>query len=203
MKRKYVFKPYNPVFTQLFEQERQRIQAVLGNKYPIEHFGSTAVPGLGGKGIIDICIAVPADEMEDISLLVQGLGYDFHAHAGDEGRLFFQTDLPDELEGIRRYHVHVMNTDYPLFKKNLRVRDYLCRHTEDREAYAEAKKVAAEAANEDGKEYMRLKEGVLGEIIAEADRWEELEEEEWARKSIKAVNNEDPANFVDIDEFQE
>ena len=50
--KKYVFKPYNPKFPVLFEQEKQRIASHLKEKAPIEHVGSTAVPGLGGKGII-------------------------------------------------------------------------------------------------------------------------------------------------------
>lgn len=56
---KYVFKPYNSIFPELFEKEKERLSKYLTGEYQIEHVGSTAVQGLGGKGIIDIYLATP------------------------------------------------------------------------------------------------------------------------------------------------
>jgi GrpB-like predicted nucleotidyltransferase (UPF0157 family) len=55
--KKYVFKPYSKNFPELFQKEKERIVSNLNLPLVIEHIGSTAVPGLGGKGIIDIGIA--------------------------------------------------------------------------------------------------------------------------------------------------
>jgi len=54
--KKYVFKAYSPIFPKLFEKEKDRIKKILGENDLIEHVGSTAVPGLGGKEINDIYI---------------------------------------------------------------------------------------------------------------------------------------------------
>lgn len=54
---KYVFKPYSALFPNLFAKEKARIVQHFLFPASIEHVGSTAVPGLGGKGIIDIAIA--------------------------------------------------------------------------------------------------------------------------------------------------
>lgn len=67
MKNKYVFKPYNPVFSKLFETEKKRLSNYLTGLFRIEHVGSTAVPGLGGKGIIDIYIVVPENKLNTAS----------------------------------------------------------------------------------------------------------------------------------------
>lgn len=65
--KKYEFKPYNPAFSKYFEEEKKRLSKYLSGDYQIEHIGSTAVPGLGGKGIIDIMIAVSKEQMENFS----------------------------------------------------------------------------------------------------------------------------------------
>ena len=49
--KKYVFKPYSKIFPELFQKEKERISPNLKEALAIEHVGSTAVPGLGGKGI--------------------------------------------------------------------------------------------------------------------------------------------------------
>lgn len=65
--KKYVFKPYKESFPELFDNEKKRIAALLGTDPVIEHIGSTAVPGLGGKGIIDIAIAVKKENLSQVS----------------------------------------------------------------------------------------------------------------------------------------
>ena len=54
LKDKYIFRPYNPIFPELFKNEKERMEKILGDNLKIEHIGSTAVMGLGGKGVIDI-----------------------------------------------------------------------------------------------------------------------------------------------------
>jgi GrpB-like predicted nucleotidyltransferase (UPF0157 family) len=49
LKDKYFFRPYNPIFPKLFENEKIRLRKALGKTVQIDHIGSTAVPGLGGK----------------------------------------------------------------------------------------------------------------------------------------------------------
>ena len=55
--KKYVFKSYNKIFPEIFEKEKEKICDFIEETILIEHVGSTSIPNLGGKGIIDIAIA--------------------------------------------------------------------------------------------------------------------------------------------------
>lgn len=73
--KKYVFRPYSPLFLELFLKEKSRIASNIPAW--IEQIGSTAVPGLGGKGVIDIGISVDQKNMDAISIQLQSIGYEF------------------------------------------------------------------------------------------------------------------------------
>lgn len=96
---KYTFKPYRTIFPQLFEKEKEKILLSIKNILKIEHIGSTAVPNLGGKGIIDIAIASKKEDMENISRELQDLGYEFRPSFSTAERLYFVSYLPDLEEG--------------------------------------------------------------------------------------------------------
>src|SRR5258708_39095278 len=96
--KKYVFKPYSKIFPELFEKEKQRILVHVKTALTIEHIGSTAVPDLGGKGIIDIAIAVNKQELDSVSKQLQSLGYEFRPTFSTPDRLYFIIYLPDPEE---------------------------------------------------------------------------------------------------------
>ncbi len=86
--KKYLFRPYSKIFPELFEKERERIAPHLKQSVIIDHVGSTAVPELGGKGIIDIAIAASKEEMDLIAEQLQLLGYDFRKPHSTTERFF-------------------------------------------------------------------------------------------------------------------
>lgn len=155
--KKYVFKPYHENFPKLFNDERKRIAALLGTGAIIEHIGSTAVPGLGGKGIIDIAIAVKKENLSKVSQQLQSLGYEFRPTFSTPDRLYFIIYLPDIEEGTRRYHVHLTYPENHEWKEFLSFRDYLRRHPEATQEYAKLKQKAAQEANHEGEQYRKLK----------------------------------------------
>lgn len=106
---KYTFKPYGALFPTLFLRETEGIAPHLPSDALIEHIGSTAVPGLGGKGIIDIAVAVPKSCMESVCSELQKLGYEFRLIFSTPDRFYFIIYLPDPEEGTRRYHLHLTN----------------------------------------------------------------------------------------------
>jgi len=61
---KYTFRQYNAVYITLARDEQNRLYDVLGEDAHIEHVGSTAIPGLGGKGILDFVVGVKSSEIE-------------------------------------------------------------------------------------------------------------------------------------------
>ena len=147
---------YDPRWPLLYKEERARIFKVIGQKVPaMEHIGSTAVPGLGTKPIIDIMIGLArlGDATECIEAL-EGLGYRYVPE--------FETSIPDRRFFYRRrrgrgYHLHVVEDGSQFWVRHLLFRDYLRSHPgvareyhrlklnfaatygSDREGYTEAK----------------------------------------------------------------
>jgi len=176
LKDKYIFRPYNPRFPQLFETEKIRLQKTLGNKVEIEHIGST-VPGLGGKGVIDISLALPKNEWEATSTKLSALGYKYRPKdpEREDQRLFFMANLPDQELGTRLYHIHLTYPDSPELKKELTFRNYLRTHPQAVDEYAQIKMQAAKEAqkyttkNEMRDIYGKIKETFIRNILNSAN----------------------------------
>lgn len=162
--KKYVFKPYSNIFPELFDKEKERIAPHLKMALAIEHVGSTAIPKLGGKGIIDIAIAVNKEDMDPASTQLQSLGYEFRPSFSTPDRFYFIIYLPDPEEKNRRYHIHLTYPENNEWKEFLGFRDYLRNHPEELQEYAELKKKAALDANHEGERYRKLKEPMFKKI---------------------------------------
>ena len=160
---KYVFKPYSKIFPDLFLAEKNRIARVMSKDVQIEHIGSTAVPGLGGKDIIDM--AITAEKKETVLLKLQELGYGFYPEFSTETRLFLKTDRPDPEETMRTYHIHLMAPGSEEFQDMLFFREYLKNNPEDAKRYEEIKKRASVEAHENGNLYRKLKEPFMKEVL--------------------------------------
>lgn len=163
--KKYVFKPYSNTFQDLFRREKERIVSGVKESIIIEHVGSTAVPNLGGKGIIDIAIAAEYRKIKSIFKRLQNLGYEFRPTGGSAERFFFQIKLPDKEDRVQTYHIHLVNLNSKEWKRMLAFRDYLRKNPEDVKKYATSKKNAAQEANEDRDKYMSLKTPAIEEIL--------------------------------------
>lgn len=154
---KYTFKPYSAIFPSLFNMEKERIAAYLPKDAVIEHIGSTAVPGLGGKGIIDIAVAVNKVSMEELSLEIQKLGYEFRPDFSTADRFYYVVFLPDPEVGTRRYHLHLTYPESKEWKELLGFRDYLRNHPAAVEEYANIKKKASFEAVDHKENYQVVK----------------------------------------------
>ncbi len=165
---KYVFKTYDPIYPNLFQDEKNRLEKFLEKDVLIEHVGSISVLGLGGKGIIDIAIAV--DDKNDLlnvsSKLIQA-GYYFDPDDGTNERLFYGRVVSDE----RRYHIHLTFKDSKDWKEMLVFRNYLQTHPDDLKKYADIKKQAVELSNQDKKIYMKIKNPVISDILKKASNY--------------------------------
>ena len=163
---KYVFKSYNKIFPELFSKEKDRISPFLKKVLFIEHVGSTAIPGLGGKGIIDIAIAVHKQDMDATLQELQALDYEFRPSFSTPDRLYFVIDLPDPQEGNRRYHIHLTYPESNDWIGFIGFRDYLRTHPESVQEYAELKEKAALEADQKGAVYRKIKEPIFQKITA-------------------------------------
>src|SRR5689334_10365441 len=163
---KYVFKPYNRIFPTLFNKEKERILSGVKNLLAIEHIGSTAVPHLGGKGIIDIAIAVKREDMDASIENIQALGYEYRPSFSTAERYYFVGFRPDPEEGERRYHIHLTFPESSEWRELIGFRDYLRHHPEAVEEYAQMKERAANEANQEGARYRAMKQPMFDKAAA-------------------------------------
>lgn len=153
---------YNPIWPQLFIQEKARIQAALGNTVRhIEHVGSTAVPNLAAKPIIDIDLIVddPADESRYIPQLTT-LGY---LHTVREPSWYQHRMLHLEEPQV---NLHVFAPGCPEHLRHQLFRDWLITHPNDLADYAASKIQAKEGVNTT-MDYNQRKNDVIQRIYAD------------------------------------
>jgi len=117
--------------------ERDVLRAILGEEIiAIHHIGSTSIPGMMAKPIIDILIEVRAIEaIDDYNSQMQWAGYVVKGEYGIPGRRFFYKG-----QNARTHHVHAFNAGTHDIKRHLNFRDYLINHPAMASEYAELKK---------------------------------------------------------------
>lgn len=89
MFKKYVFRKYNPKVRTFFSSEKKKLLKLLGVKSKIEHIGSTSIPGLGGKGILDIVIGISKTKIAGAKSKLENFGYEFRLSGGDSRETIF------------------------------------------------------------------------------------------------------------------
>ena len=158
-------RPYDPGWPQRFARERVRLADGLGSlARAIEHIGSTAVPGLDAKPVVDVLVGVdgPLDGHPALAA-VAALGYESFGEAGVPGRRYFRRRAPGD-----DVNVHVVAHGGEVWADNLLLRDHLRAHPEEARAYAEARRRAAAAAPESLLRYSDLKADVVRALVARA-----------------------------------
>jgi GrpB-like predicted nucleotidyltransferase (UPF0157 family) len=158
---------FDPAWPAIFDQERARLRAVLGSVVTnIEHVGSTAVPGLAAKPIIDMLVGVRSLSEAKSSCLepLQALGYTYipEYESWLPGEMLFRKGVP----GPWTHHVHVIEPSSPRWEEYILIRDYLRRHPEIAHAYANLKK--ALVFDDDIAGYRNAKRPFLHAVIAKA-----------------------------------
>ena len=167
-----VVSDYDPNWPTFFEQESTRIRNTLGSlALAIEHVGSTAVPGLPSKPIIDLLVGVPRLEeaMERCIAPIEALGYRYIPEYASwlPGELFFRKGPP----GPWTHHMHLMEPSHPRWEALLVFRDYLRIHPEAARAYADIKRALAASSKDDIKAYRTGKSVFVENTTAKARAW--------------------------------
>ena len=138
-----VIVPHDPAWGEAFAAERARLAAALGAvPARIEHVGSTAVPGLAAKPIIDILVGRPdGGALEPYVRAFEGAGYLYRGEYGIPGRHYFVRGTGRE---ARTHHLHLVALDGEFWRTHLAFRDHLRRTPECAAAYAARKRELAE-----------------------------------------------------------
>ena len=162
---KYIFRRYDPSYRRYFLSERKRLQKALGKNAQIEHVGSTSIPGLGGKGILDIIIGTQKNLVNSSLKRLQKNGYEFRESASTKQRLFFRRDYRSRDGSERRVHLHLTFIGSKDWIEILKFRDYLLTHPIEIKEYEKIKRKAIEQANGEGSAYRKIKERFILEVI--------------------------------------
>jgi GrpB-like predicted nucleotidyltransferase (UPF0157 family) len=158
-RRTVVIADYDPAWPERFAAERERIRAALGPQaLRIEHIGSTSVPGLAAKPIVDILVGVAdPDDAAALDPALAAAGYELRVL--EPGHRMFRTPAHD-------VHVHVWRDDGPEVARYLAFRDRLRSSPEDRAAYESRKRELAAREWEEMNFYAEAKSDVVEAIIA-------------------------------------
>jgi GrpB-like predicted nucleotidyltransferase (UPF0157 family) len=162
--------PYADDWPYRFRQLAALLLEEVPGALDVEHIGSTAVPGMQGRDILDVELLVEsvADE-ESYEAPLRRLGFRRFSPqhiAGLDLRVFVPAD------GSGRVHLHVCEEGSPQHRRHVAVRDYLRQHPEVARQYEAVKREAALAADGDRASYSRGKGGFVQDLEAEALRWQ-------------------------------
>jgi GrpB-like predicted nucleotidyltransferase (UPF0157 family) len=158
---------YDPQWPARFAEERARLAEAFGDDaIEIEHIGSTSVPGLAAKPIIDIVIGArtvppPASRIT----AVEGLGYEHLGEYGIPGRAYFRRRSPRP----RTHHVHVYAAGSDRIRDHLLFRDWLRAHPAEATSYAELKRELARQ-DLDSAAFQSGKAHFIAELLGRARR---------------------------------
>lgn len=162
--------PYDPAWATEFDRESPRVASALGdNVVEIHHIGSTAIPGIYAKPIIDLLVGVRnLDAVDARGSAMADLGYEGLGEFGIPGRRYFRKN--DE-HGLRSHQVHVFVRDSPDMDRHLAFRDYMRAHPDTAEEYSNLKRKVAARHPDDIFGYMEGKDAFIKEVEAKAIAW--------------------------------
>lgn len=161
---------HDPVWTAMFESEASRIASAIGQTVVrIHHIGSTAIPKIKAKPIIDILLEVVSVEaLDQQTPLLGALGYEVMGEFGIPGRRYFRLD---DLQGTRTHQVHAFEAGVANVVRHIAFRDYMRAHPLVAEEYGALKERLANAFPHDSNAYVDGKDAFVKEHERRALRW--------------------------------
>jgi GrpB-like predicted nucleotidyltransferase (UPF0157 family) len=158
--------PYDPGWPDQYAQEAGLLSAVLSPEIvATHHMGSTSIPGLKSKPVIDLIIEVKDIEaIDEYNDRMIALSYQPMGEYGIAGRRFFRK----EINGVRTHHVHIYQVGNAEIARHLRFRDYLLAHPEEAQTYSRLKDALALQHPEDIESYVAGKTAFCCEIEEKA-----------------------------------
>jgi GrpB-like predicted nucleotidyltransferase (UPF0157 family) len=158
--------PYDPRWPSLFEEERTLLLEAIGRWLtgPIEHIGSTSIPDLAAKPIVDIMAGIGSlDASRPALARLETFGYCYFPYRPDAMHWFCKPS-----PGFRTHHLHLVPVQSRLWIERLAFRDYLRDHADAALEYADLKWRLAEQHRFDREAYTDAKEPFVQRILREA-----------------------------------
>ncbi|MDI7660721.1 GrpB family protein [Cronobacter universalis] len=163
--RQIALEPYNPAWTAQFVAEEKRVREALGDvALAVHHIGSTSVPGLTAKPVIDMLVEVSSlKALDALNSAMQALGYTPRGEYGIPGRRYFIKG-----ETVRTHHLHAFIAASEQVTRHLAFRDYLRRHDDAAREYAQIKFAAARDSGFQSDLYSQLKDDFIARVEQQA-----------------------------------
>lgn len=161
--------PYDPAWPRMFQQESGVLSSALGSEMvAIHHIGSTAIPGISAKPIIDVLVDVAdIEKIDRLNPEMERLGYVPHGEFGIPGRRYLTKDCGS----TRTHHVHIFQTGDPEIARHLAFRDYLIAQPDEAQAYSRVKEELARQFPNDRDAYQDGKDAFIKEMDRRAGEW--------------------------------
>jgi GrpB-like predicted nucleotidyltransferase (UPF0157 family) len=163
--QRVVIADYDPDWPLVFEILRERIAGALGPMaIAIEHVGSTSVPDMPAKPIIDMDVIVKPESLEKAIAALEALGYRHEGNLGIDGREAFRwcADFPE-------HHLYVCPEGSPAFRRHILLRDYLRVNPDAANAYAKHKRTQAALHPDNRSAYQDAKASFIESLVAKAE----------------------------------
>ncbi|MGB6976685.1 MAG: GrpB family protein [Gammaproteobacteria bacterium] len=164
--------PYDPQWPALFEKEKELLLKSVGEYIVgIEHIGSTAIPKICAKPVIDIMMGVKQLDSVDREIIkrVESIGHEYIKKYEETMpfRRFFQKD---NSEGLRTHRIHLVEITNAFWQRHLLFRDYLRTHSDDAKRY-ERLKIDLAKKFTDTNQYANAKTDFCNQIYIKARAW--------------------------------
>jgi GrpB-like predicted nucleotidyltransferase (UPF0157 family) len=161
---------HDPAWESIYKEETDQMARALGDiVVSLHHIGSTAIPEIFAKPIIDILLEVDdIVRLDDRSSAMEQLGYEAMGEFGIPGRRYFRKD---NASGIRTHQAHAFQADSPEIGRHLAFRDYMIAHPVEAQAYGALKQRLAREHPDDLEAYMDGKDPYIKEHEAKAIAW--------------------------------
>lgn len=164
-----IVKEYDDSWDELYKKEAQKIREIFnGEMVEIYHIGSTAVPNLKAKPIIDIMPVVKTiEKADDFNKKMIEIGYEPLGELGISGRRYFRKGGEN-----RTHQIHIFQYDNKFeIERHLAVRDYLKSHSEDVIEYGKLKERLAQQFPKDIERYSEGKNNFVQDLEQRAIKW--------------------------------
>lgn len=159
---------YKPIWKKLYKKEEKSLLNAFGEDIlDIQHVGSTSIPGVKSKPIIDIAVGIKSLKIgKKFIVPLKKLGYGYKGDAGVKGRLFFAKGN----KGNRTHYLHVEKLNCKNWKNHIIFRDYLKKHKKAVKEYNKLKERLAKEFKDDRDQYTAKKEFFIRKIINKAKK---------------------------------
>ncbi len=175
MREEVAIVPYDCAWPELFRQEVEHLRTCLPKELirRIEHFGSTAVPGLAAKPVVDLLVEVTdlRATRARIAPVLESQGYDYFWRPthGDDGPPFYAWFIKrDPWTGVRTHHIHMVEGHFTEHWDRLLFRDYLVEHAQVAREYQALKRRLASISPRDRVAYTRGKADFIKQVTERA-----------------------------------